>query len=81
MTTPTNTGYGPVVDLAKDTKNAELVSEVRLRSLPRCLLVVFGTHTIDYPIPAVLEGWRVGRWCLPWARVSSLLCPAIPRKC
>ena len=32
-------GHGPVIDLAKDPKNAELVSEVRAPSLHRSSLV------------------------------------------
>ena len=28
--------------------------------------------TAECPIPTVLEGRDIGRWCLPWARVSTL---------
>ena len=65
-------GHGPVVDLVKDTKNAELVSAVRLPPLLWYIPVISGTLTIECPILIVLGGRRIGRWRLPWARVSTL---------
>jgi len=49
-------GHGPVVDLSKDAKNAELVSAVRLPSPPKLFPVVFGTLTTGRGIFTVLEG-------------------------
>ena len=38
-------GHGPVIDLAKDPKNAELVSEVRAPSMQRYLLATSDDRT------------------------------------
>jgi len=71
------TGHGPVVDLSKDAKNAELVSAVRLPLLPNFSLVVSGALTIGHGIFVVLEEQIFGRCCLPWTRVSTLWFSAI----
>ena len=40
-------GYGPVIDLAEDPRNAEIVEEVRLPPSPKCLPVVPGTLMVE----------------------------------
>jgi len=65
-------GYGPVIDLAKDPKNTELVEEVKLPSLRKSFPVFPGMLTVGPVILTVLESRFLGQWCLPWTRVSTL---------
>jgi len=64
-------GHGPVIDLSKDPKNAEIVAAVRLLSLHECFLIVPGVLTIELAILTVLEGRLIGRCCMSWACVST----------
>ena len=57
-------GHGPVIDLAKDPKNAELVETVGLLSLAGA------SWNNERAILVVLEEWLIGRCCLPRTRVS-----------
>ena len=52
-------GYGPVIDLAKDLKNAKLVTDVRLPSSLKGFPVVLGTLTVE---SVILSSGEPAHW-------------------